>query len=462
MVSLSRKWIARLICWKIHLPWEGWPNGHYSRRTDVLIGAIADDITGATDLCLMLSREGMRTVQLIGVPEEEKDDFRAADAIVVALKSRTAPAEEAVRDSVAAARKLLAAGAEQLFFKYCSTFDSTDEGNIGPVAEALQDLTGAELTIACPSFPANGRTVYKGHLFVGDRLLSESPLKDHPLTPMHDPDLVRVLQRQTRRSVGLVDWPVIANGEAAIKAAFAQHQAEGNRILIVDTLSDADLRVIGAACDGMKLVTGGSGIAMGLPENFRRRGRLAARQAVTRMTAPVGRAVILAGSCSIATRGQIEVARNAGTAVLRLDISAIADGTQSAAQIAGWAISQAADRPSLIYSSASPEELLAIQAAMGRHESGALVEQTLAEVARRLQGNGFSRFLVAGGETSGAVINALEVKALSIGPEIDPGVPWTRSIGGPDIALALKSGNFGAPDFFLKAWTLLETEASDA
>ncbi|TCU11194.1 3-oxo-tetronate kinase [Rhizobium sullae] len=427
----------------------------------MLIGAVADDITGATDLCLMLSREGMKTVQVIGVPEEGPD-FSDADAVVVALKSRTVPAEEAVRDSSAAAGKLLAAGAEQLLFKYCSTFDSSDDGNIGPVADALQDLTGGGLTIACPSFPATGRTVYKGHLFVGDRLLSESPLKDHPLTPMEDPDLVRVLQRQTRRPVGLVDWPVIARGETAIRAAFAQHEAAGKRILIVDTLSDTDLRAIGAACDGMKLVTGGSGIAMGLPDNFRKRGKLPVRKAMTRITAPAGRAVILAGSCSLATRGQIEVARNAGAAVLRLDISAIADGSQSAAQIADWAIAQASDRPPLIYSSASPEELLTIQASMGRHESGALVEQTLADVARQLLQKGFTRFLVAGGETSGAVINALEINALSIGPEIDPGVPWTRSIGGPDIVLALKSGNFGAPDFFQKAWALLETEAPDA
>ncbi|WP_342210311.1 3-oxo-tetronate kinase [Rhizobium sullae] len=427
----------------------------------MLIGAVADDITGATDLCLMLSREGMRTIQLIGLPEEGAL-FADADAVVVALKSRTAPSEDAVRDSVAAARNLLAAGAEQLLFKYCSTFDSTDDGNIGPVADALQDLTGGGLTIACPSFPATGRTVYKGHLFVGDRLLSESPLKDHPLTPMEDPDLVRVLQRQTRRPVGLVDWPVIARGETAIRAAFARHEAAGKRILVVDTLSDTDLRAIGAACDGMKLVTGGSGIAMGLPGNFRKRGKLAVRKAMTRITAPAGRAVILAGSCSLATRGQIEVARNAGAAALRLDISAIADGSQSAAQIADWAIAQASDRAPLIYSSASPEELLRIQASMGRHESGALVEQTLADVARRLLQKGFTRFLVAGGETSGAVINALEIKALSIGPEIDPGVPWTRSIGGPDIVLALKSGNFGAPDFFQKAWALLETEAPDA
>ena len=427
----------------------------------MLIGAVADDITGATDLCLMLSREGMRTIQVIGVPGDDME-FSGADAVVVALKSRTIPASEAVDMSLASARVLLAAGAEQLIFKYCSTFDSTDAGNIGPVAEALQDLTGTPVTIACPSFPAAGRTVYKGHLFVGDRLLSESPLKDHPLTPMRDPDLVRVLQRQCSRPVGLVQADIISRGPEALKAAFAEQYAAGKRILVVDTLTDADLRIIGKACAGMKLVTGGSGVAMGLPENFRQTKGFTPPAKATRMAAPAGRAAILAGSCSAATRGQIEVAEAAGLPALRLDIAAIAQGHQTAADLADWAIHSAGDQPPLIYSSAGPDELAKIQSLMGRHESGALVEKTLAEVALRLLNAGFSRFLIAGGETSGAIVEALGVKVLLIGPEIDPGVPWTRSISGPDLALALKSGNFGAKDFFLKAWNLLESETEDA
>ena len=427
----------------------------------MLIGAVADDITGATDLCLMLSREGMRTIQVIGVPGHDME-FSGADAVVVALKSRTIPAGEAVDMSLASARVLLAAGAEQLIFKYCSTFDSTDAGNIGPVAEALQDLTGTPVTIACPSFPAAGRTVYKGHLFVGDRLLSESPLKDHPLTPMRDPDLVRVLQRQCERPVGLVQADTISRGPEAVKAAFAEQYAAGKRILVVDTLTDADLRVIGKACAGMKLVTGGSGVAMGLPENFRQKKGFTPPAKTTRMVAPAGRAAILAGSCSAATRGQIEVAEAAGAPVLRLDIAAVAEGRQTAADLADWAIRSAGDRPPLIYASAGPDELAKIQSLMGRHESGALVERTLAEVAVRLLNAGFSRFLIAGGETSGAIVEALGVRVLLIGPEIDPGVPWTRSISGPDLALALKSGNFGAKDFFLKAWDLLERETAHA
>lgn len=426
----------------------------------MLIGAVADDITGATDLSLMLAREGLRTVQIIGVPTQGK--LPDADAIVIALKSRSIPAAQAVEMSVASANLLRAGGAEQLLFKYCSTFDSTDEGNIGPVTEALLALAGGGLTIACPSFPAAGRTTYRGHLFVGDALLSDSPLKDHPLNPMHDANLVRVLGRQTALPVGLVTIDTISQGEATVRQAFAAQAAAGKRIVVVDTLQDADLRTIGAACSDMPLVTGGSGIALGLAANFVRAGKVAPRPAQARMAAPKGRSVVLAGSCSVATRGQISAAKAAGLPTLGLDVDALLSGQQSAASLADWAMAQPQDSIPLIYSSADPATLQSIQARLGQHASGTLVETTLAEVARLLQCAGFSRYLIAGGETSGAVVAALGVTTLEIGPEIAPGVPWTRSISGPDLVLALKSGNFGAEDFFLKAWTLLETEPADA
>jgi 3-dehydrotetronate 4-kinase len=423
----------------------------------LLIGAVADDITGATDLCLMLSREGLRTVQVMGVPSPAAA-LPDADAVVIALKSRSIPAEDAVKMSVSALRVLLGQGAQQILFKYCSTFDSTDDGNIGPVAEALMKKMGVELTIACPSFPAAGRTTYQGHLFVGSQLLSDSPLKDHPLNPMRDSNLVRVLSRQTALPVGLVDIKAVRQGADAVRAAFARQNAAGKRILILDTLDDADLRTIGAACADMKLVTGGSGIALGLAANFVQAGKVAPRPATTRMPAPAGRAVILAGSCSVATRDQIAVAQAAGLPTLPLDVAAIADGRQTAAQMAQWAIRQPETTTPVIYSSTTPEALEAIQRRMGQHESGALVEGSLAHVAALLRDAGFRRFLIAGGETSGAVVASLRVTMLEIGPEIDPGVPWTRSIGTPSLALALKSGNFGAPDFFLKAWGLLELD----
>ena len=423
----------------------------------MLIGAVADDITGATDLCLMLSRSGLKTVQVIGLPDPA-GAWPEADAVVIALKSRTIPAAAAVEMSVQAGRALQRAGARQMLFKYCSTFDSTDAGNIGPVAEALMVLTGADLTIACPSFPAAGRTVYKGHLFVGDGLLSESPLKDHPLTPMRDPDLVRVLGRQTSLPVGLIDIATVREGVASVRRAFDAARAAGTRMLVTDTLTEEDLLTLGAACADMPLVTGGSGIGLGLAANLSA-GRPASGG--SRMAAPDGRSVILAGSCSEATRGQIEKARAAGLPLLALDVHAVASGSQTAREIADWVISQDPDSIPLVYSSAAPETLDRIQKMLGRDASGALVERTLAEVARCLRDAGFTRFLIAGGETSGAVVAALDVKMLAIGPEIAPGVPWTRSLVGPDLALALKSGNFGGPDFFLTAWSMLEPEGKD-
>lgn len=420
----------------------------------MLLGAIADDLTGASDLALMLSREGMKTVQTVGIPPAGFD-AGAADAVVVSLKSRTIPAAEAVEQSLAAAEWLLAAGARQLFFKYCSTFDSTPAGNIGPVTEALLARLGAGLTLACPAFPTNRRTVYRGYLFVGDELLSESPMKDHPLTPMRDPSLVRVLQAQTALPVGLVAHEHVCRGPDAVAAAFAEAERAGRQIVIVDAIDDTDLRAIGTAARDMALVTGGSGIAIGLPENFRRAGLLAAAAPSAKMTAPPGRAVILAGSCSAATRNQVATAIASGTAALRIDPLAVASGALGVEEVAAFA-EAATGGPPLIYASADPAEVAAVQEKLGREQAGAVVESLMAGVANRLAERGFTRFLVAGGETSGAVVQALGVEGFAIGPEIDPGVPWMLSLGaGRPLALALKSGNFGAPDIFAKAWDLL-------
>jgi uncharacterized protein YgbK (DUF1537 family) len=424
----------------------------------MLLGVIADDLTGATDVALMISRQGMKTVQVIGVPS--RADFGDAEAVVVALKSRTIPATEAVALSLAAAKTLRSAGAEQLLFKYCSTFDSTDEGNIGPVTEALLELVGSDLTIGCPAFPAAGRSIYQGHLFIGDMLLSDSPMKDHPLTPMRDANLVRVLQRQVRGRVGLIPLAIVERGVEAIRDGLRRAKAEGKRIVIVDAIRDEHLRTIGAACADMPLVTGGSGVAMGLPDNFRAAARLALRAPPSTLAAPPGKPVILAGSCSAATRNQVRRAIEAGTPALQLDALAIAAGAMTADQVGAWVIENTAARPVLVYSSADPSVVRAVQDQLGAQRAGALVEELLADVGRMLLANGFTRFVIAGGETSGAVVGALGVTALQIGPEIDPGVPWTRSIGAPDVALALKSGNFGAPDFFLKAWMLLAESAT--
>lgn len=422
----------------------------------MLLGAIADDLTGATDLALMLVRGGMRTVQVIGVPAP-RDALRLGDydAVVVALKSRTIAAGDAITQTLASAAVLREAGAHQLFFKYCSTFDSTDKGNIGPVAEALLDFLKAPIAIACPAFPANARSVYMGHLFVGKELLSESPMRNHPLTPMRDANLVRVLQRQCEGEVGLVAHEAVDAGPDAIRAALKAAMGNGKKLVIVDAICDRHLVDIGQAIEGMPLVTGGSGVAMGLPTNFLRAGQLEPVPVPERMEAPEGRAVILAGSCSQATRNQVAAALEAGLAAFEVDADKVIAGEQTGSAIAQWARDQDASRPCLVYSSADPAIVEGVQKRHGVEKAGAAVEAAMAECAAGLARSGFSRFVVAGGETSGAVVNALGVSALEIGPEIDPGVPWTRAIGGKPLVLALKSGNFGAPDFFAKAWDRL-------
>ena len=420
----------------------------------MLLGCIADDLTGATDLALMLTRAGMKTVQVMQVPEKNAD-LSGYDAVVVALKTRTCPVGEAVSLSLAAADALLNGGAKQLFFKYCSTFDSTDDGNIGPVAEALLNHLGARQAIVCPAFPTNKRTVYQGNLFVGDVPLAESPMKDHPLTPMRDSNLARVLQRQTKLKVALIPFAIVDAGVDAIKAAMADADKRDERFLVLDAITDRHLVDMGTAAAGMKLITGGSGVALGLPANFVRAGLMKAADAPMTMRAPEGRALILAGSCSVATRGQVKTAIDAGLPTLRLDPLSLASGEMTADRIMAWVKEQPADRAPLVYSSADPDAVAAAQARLGRDKAGTIVEEALAAAAVGLADAGFSRLIVAGGETSGAVVNGLGVTALEIGPEIDPGVPWTRAIGGRDMVLALKSGNFGAPDFFLKAWEKL-------
>ena len=419
----------------------------------MLLGCIADDLTGATDLALMLTRAGMRTVQVMNPPEAgaQLDGF---DAVVVALKTRTCPAAEAVAHSVKSLDALLAHGARQIIFKYCSTFDSTHTGNIGPVADALMQRLAIDFTIACPAFPANKRTLYFGHLFVDGQLLGDSPMKDHPLTPMRCSNLVDVLQCQTPHKVGLIPLSTVAKGAEAIGEAVVAARARGERYAIVDAVTDMNLYDIGTALADMKLITGGSGIALGLPANFVRRGLMQATPAPQTMSAPKGRAAIIAGSCSVATRDQVAAAIAAGFPSIKLDPLALIGGTASVAGIVAEAVAAPAQKPVLIYSSADPASVRGAQAELGRNRAGQFIELAFAEIARGLVKNGFTRLIVAGGETSGAVVQRLNISTLEIGPEIDPGVPWTRAVG-HDLVLALKSGNFGARTFFLKAWDKL-------
>jgi uncharacterized protein YgbK (DUF1537 family) len=400
----------------------------------LLLGAIADDFTGATDLANTLVRQGMRTVQLIGVPGSAPPED--IDAVVVALKTRTIPAPEAIEQSLAALRWLRAADTRQVFFKYCSTFDSSDRGNIGPVADALLDALGADFTVFCPAFPENGRTIYRGYLFVGDVLLSESGMRDHPLTPMRDPSLPRVLGRQTPHKVGLVPLAAVTRGADAVRAEFARLRREGCRHAVLDAVLDSDLLTLGEALADFPMVTGGSGIALGLPGNFRRAGALGISEGADRLPRIRGAAAVLSGSCSTATLAQVAAMRRARPA-FDVDPLALASGEPVVQRALAWAEPLLSDEPILISASAAPERVRAIQERLGRERAG----------ARRL--------VVAGGETSGAIVQALGIKGLRIGPQIDPGVPWTASLGEPTVALALKSGNFGREDFFLRAFTCL-------
>jgi uncharacterized protein YgbK (DUF1537 family) len=413
-----------------------------------ILGVIADDFTGATDIAGMLVKGGMRTIQTIGVPAKGTipDDI---DAVVVALKSRSIPAKEAVRQSLDALKALQAAGCVRFFFKYCSTFDSTDDGNIGPVGDALLDELNARQAIYCPAFPENGRTIFFGHLFVGNVLLSDSHMRHHPLTPMTDASLVRVLARQTAHPVGLVPLKQVQAGSATLREALDTLARDRVRHVVVDAVADTDLGIIGEAVGDDLLVTGGSGVALGLPAAYRRRGLLQHKSGADALPKIDGASAVLAGSCSAATLGQIAAFKGAH---LALDTDAICRGEDIADQALEWAKGKLGGGPILLSASDTPDAVKALQAKHGVEKSSHAIEKTMATLAKGLVAAGVGRMVVAGGETSGAVVSALNVTALRIGPEIDPGVPWTASIANKPMLLALKSGNFGAPDFFTKAF----------
>ncbi|MEW6670792.1 MAG: 3-oxo-tetronate kinase [Thermodesulfobacteriota bacterium] len=421
----------------------------------LLLGAIGDDFTGSTDLALMLSKNGMPAVQYIGVPA---DSTVAADvpAAVIALKSRTAPAAEAVAQSIKACKWFIKQGAWQIFFKYCSTFDSTEKGNIGPVAEALLDFLGDPVTVVCPAFPANHRTVYQGHLFVDDRLLNESSMRDHPLTPMTDADLVRFLGRQLRRpqTVGLISLQTVEKGPAAVQEKLTALSDQGIRFAVADAITENHLITVGSACANLKLVTGGSGVAIGLPANFRKAGLLKDASGPTELPQLEGPAVVISGSCSAATRGQVR-RMAASFPACKIDPVGLTQGRQAVESVVRWAREALAAGSILIYSSAEPEEVASAQKSLGTVQAGEIIEQALSEIARQLVAGGVKKLIVAGGETSGAVVATLGVQSLYIGPEIEPGVPWTFCREPETICLALKSGNFGGENFFEKALGML-------
>ncbi len=409
----------------------------------MLLGCIADDFTGASDLANTLAKGGMATTQFVGIPVGMADG--ACEAGVVSLKSRTVPAAQAVAQSMAALDWLMAQGCQQILFKYCSTFDSTPEGNIGPVAEALLARLGG-IAVVCPVFPATGRTLFHGHLFVNGQLLSETGMRHHPLTPMSDPDIRRWLRLQTQGEIGLVAYPVVRQGAAAISAALAKEAQAGRRLVVTDAVVDDDLMALGEAIADHKLVTGGSGIALGLPANFRKAGALSGSGST--FTGASGQAAALSGSCSIQSLAQVEAfAKTHPTLALMPD--AIMDGGMTVDAAFQWMMERIEVMP-MAYSSAAPEAVRSAQDRHGRERVAAGIEHFLGQLAARLAAAGVTRLVVGGGETSGAVVTALGIEAFAIGPEIDPGVP-ALAVTGRALRLALKSGNFGGLDFYEKA-----------
>ncbi len=429
-------------------------------KKPLLLGCIADDFTGASDLANTLCREGMRATLYIDIPQGDidTDGESATEVAIIALKSRSIDATDAVQQSLAALRWLQDQGAQQFLFKYCSTFDSTPTGNIGPVAEALAAELDTKGVVVCPAFPTTGRTVYQGHLFVADTLLNESGLQNHPLNPMTDADIRRWLSLQVSSEVGHIAQAIVSDSSNAIAGSLKTAASNDQTLVVVDATADVDLRTIGTACADAKLITGGSGIALGLPENFRIRGLLSDEgQSFKPQKGP---AIIIAGSCSEATRQQI-AAYNDGPRIV-VDVEALMADELTPAHIVKSLPDD--NTVALVYSSGAPDEVKALQKKYGVETVANKVESFFSSFARQLLDNGYKRFVIAGGETSGAVVSTLNIEAFDIGPEIDPGVPTLSTIaegttGGNSIAMALKSGNFGAEDFFAKALRQLEGQS---
>jgi 3-dehydrotetronate 4-kinase len=422
----------------------------------ISLGCIADDYTGASDLANTLTRCGLRTVQTIGVPTDDLA-LPEVDAVVVSLKSRSIEASLAVARSRAAEKWLRGRGAGHVLFKICSTFDSTDAGNIGPVMDALRADGGDAIVLVTPAFPETGRTVYMGNLFVGSAPLNESPLKDHPLNPMHDSNLVRVLARQSKTKIGLADLAVVARGPDAVRAHLAGLSGKGFGAVIIDAVFSSDLETIGAVALDHRLSVGASGIGLGLARALVASGKVKSNASSAISDAAVGGpAACLAGSCSQATLQQIANAEKA-MAVLHLDPEQVVAGKDEARRALGWASERLDSGPILIASSSTPDQVSALQARHGRDAAGHAIEQAMADIAEGLVAAGVRRLVVAGGETSGAVVDRLKIPGFLVGAEIAAGVPVLRAVGSKDgdMLLALKSGNFGGPEFFSDALKLM-------
>jgi uncharacterized protein YgbK (DUF1537 family) len=412
------------------------------------LGVIADDFTGASDVAGTLAGAGMRVVQTFGIPDSLMQ-LDNVDCIVVSLKTRSVPAAEAVKESLVAARALRSRGVQQLYFKYCSTFDSTPEGNIGPVADALRKefVPPGQVTVVAPGTPALQRTVYNGVLFAGTDLLQESSMRNHPLTPMTDSSVPRLLQAQTRNVVGHVGYSVLEAGTSAVQSRLRSLSDKGVHYAVIDTLSDRHLAVLGAAALEHPLVTGGSGLVGGLAVA---RG-LRDKPTSLRTARPAGPAVVIAGSCSEMTNAQIDTFRQFRPCFL-VDPVAVAEGRDVVGEALLFARENLADGPILIHSTTTPQEVSRAQEELGQARAARITEDSLSAIAEGLVALGVRQLIVAGGETSGAVVRRLGITTARVGKEVSPGVPWLETKTGPGLSILLKSGNLGTRTLFLDAW----------
>ena len=412
------------------------------------IGVIADDFTGATDAASFIVKNGLSAVQFSGIPCQDISTF--GDALIVSLKSRSSDPNDAVKDSLRACQWLLNQGCNLIYFKYCSTFDSTEQGNIGPVTEALMAELNVQSCLLCPSLPVNGRTVYQGNLFVFDTLLSESGMKDHPITPMTDSNILRLIENQSSGRAGLVDWATVSKGASSVQSRVEELVEQGVRFIVCDAISETDLLTIGAVAQQHTLVTGGSGLVGAIANHFSQKVPLRESKTSTNAFVPAsGHGVVLSGSCSLMTNEQVANYKQLAPS-FKLDVDQCINNEDYGRQVLKWVIQHADhDYFPLVYATVDANELRNIQTQFGSQASVA-VERVFHWLVSQLYSHGFNTFVSAGGETSGTVTQALDVTGFRVGKEIAPGVPWVNSLDG-EIMLALKSGNFGTPDFFRQA-----------
>ncbi|PHM35743.1 3-oxo-tetronate kinase [Xenorhabdus innexi] len=413
----------------------------------IKLGVIADDFTGATDIASLMVQNGWQVALLLSIPDDSTFIPHDVDAIIISLKSRSCPVDESIEQSLKACRWLRQkANCSRLFFKYCSTFDSTIKGNIGPVTDVLMDELQIDLCLICPALPINGRTVVYGYLFVNGQLLNESDMQYHPINPMKDSNLLRLMEQQSRGTAGLVDINCVRQGELSIRDRLCQLRCKGIRYAVVDTLLMDDLLLVAQAAHDMTLITGGSGLGGAIARYCS--GGNSEKTSIKKLPLPRNRRmVILSGSCSVMTYRQVlEYKKIAST--MELDIDKCINNPDYIHLLVDWIIQQPMKGLApMLYTTRPPGVLKLTHNQYESFQVSKIIEQLFAQIANELRQKDFNTFIITGGETSGKVVQSLGINQVGIGAIIAHGVPWVYDLQS-DCWLALKSGNFGEVDFF--------------